>query len=370
MLTRKFYAALILWFCACTFAFASGELIVGERLSVNDLPESKINVDHLGLVYFNLDNYLVKEFYDYMPSMAPLVIKKITTHVANDDLVNFLQKLESVAKEASALGVYVKDDISALAAIKIAQKYKLPIVFFVRCPSDEILNSYEWAYFMGYNLKDAGRSQGEILVAYLRTHHVDFNRNGEINIILIKGQRYAPATADISEGVLEVLEESKLPFCINARYVTNGGFDGGHMAMDMVATSFDLRNIDGIICNNDLIALGALRSIMRFCYNGYGSPAVIPIVGVGGVDKRVLKYMEEYGSILGSVKIDIVYFVHAFTALAHEIQERNKPTEIRFSRMDGKKVFIKYNKIVTRFNHYLDDPKYEYNWLEEGLKKK
>lgn len=369
MLIRKICVAFVLWFCTCCYCFAFGARpFFLEPEYLKNLPQSSIYVENMDVVFWNLDDDLVKKFAEYMPSMAPLVVKKYRGYHYDSDLASLLYQLEQSAKAGSMLGVFVPDDFSAKAAIAIAKKYNRPIIFVVKCPSDEVLNSYEWAYFAGYDLRDAGRKQGELFVAYARTHYIDFNRDGVISMIIIKGPADASATKEITAGFLEILARSDLPIRLLTSYTCNGKYNGGFSSLDFAATKFDIQNIEAIICNNDLMALGALYSIMRFCFNGYGSPWVIPIIGVGGSDLVFPKM--KYGSILGTVKIETIKFAHMFTALAHELQEGNKPKYIRFARMDGKKAFIIFTRHASNTNHYLSYPEYAESWLIDGLRPK
>ncbi|MFQ8758338.1 MAG: hypothetical protein ACLSAF_01620 [Intestinimonas sp.] len=80
----------------------------------------------------------------------------------------------------------------------------MPIIFFNREVSDDVVNSYEKCAFVGTDAPEAGHLQGKMIGEYLVENWdaVDLNGDGKITYAMMKGQEgNAEAEARTQYGV-------------------------------------------------------------------------------------------------------------------------------------------------------------------------
>ena len=100
----------------------------------------------------------------------------------------------AIAKGASMLIVNVVDTGSDDAAKNIISKAKnadIPVIFFNRSVSEEVIKSYDKCLFVGTDYEMAGHLQGEMIGDYLVKNYdrLDINGDGKISYVMFKGQQ-------------------------------------------------------------------------------------------------------------------------------------------------------------------------------------
>ena len=93
---------------------------------------------------------------------------------------------------------------AAQNAVEAAKTAGIPIIFFNREVSDDVVNSYEKCAFVGTNAPEAGHMQGQMVGEYLLENYdtVDLNGDGIISYVMFKGQEgNAEAEARTQFGV-------------------------------------------------------------------------------------------------------------------------------------------------------------------------
>ena len=105
----------------------------------------------------------------------------------NTAIANGAQALIVNAVEASA-------DETTQAIVDAAKNANIPVIFFNREVSDDVINSYDLAAFVGTDPAEAGHMQGELIGNYLVENYdaVDLNCDGVISYVMFKGQENNP----------------------------------------------------------------------------------------------------------------------------------------------------------------------------------
>ena len=105
----------------------------------------------------------------------------------NTAIANGANVLVVNAVEASA-------DETTQSIVDAAQTAGIPVIFFNREVSDDVVNSYELAAFVGTDPAEAGHMQGELIGNYLVENYdaVDLNGDGVISYVMFKGQENNP----------------------------------------------------------------------------------------------------------------------------------------------------------------------------------
>ena len=130
----------------------------------------------------------------------------------------------AITKGTSLLIVNIVDTGSDDAAKAILEKAKaadVPLIFFNRSVSEEVISLYDKCLFVGTDYEMAGIIQGEMIGEYLLENYsaVDINGDGIISYVLFKGQQgNAEAEArtrysvEIADEILTKAGKSQLRF--------------------------------------------------------------------------------------------------------------------------------------------------------------
>lgn len=213
-------------------------------------------------------------------------------------------------------------DDAAQNIIDLASAQNVPVIFFNRSVSEEVVSGYESSVFVGTDYEMAGHMQGEMIGEYLVENYdaVDLNGDGVISYVMFKGQEgNAEAIARTQYGledantVLTAAELPELSFYDEANtdlYLVDQ--DGAWSAtaantyMQTILSQYSEANsnmVELVIANNDEMAIGAITALQNAGYNMEGGESVvIPVFGVDATDTA-----KEYiaaGTMTGTIKQD------------------------------------------------------------------
>ncbi len=229
----------------------------------------------------------------------------------------------AIANGANLLIVNIVETSSpdaAQNAVEAARTAGIPIIFFNREVSNEVVNSYEKCAFVGTDAPEAGHMQGKLVGDYLLANYdaVDLNGDGTISYVMFKGQEgNAEAEARTQFGVEDanaVLTAAGKPELVyyNAsatdKYLVDQGGKWSAQAandyMSSILSEYSETNgnmIELIICNNDGMAEGAVSALQGAGYNT-GDGKTIPVFGVDATDSA--KQLINEGKMTGTIKQD------------------------------------------------------------------
>lgn len=158
----------------------------------------------------------------------------------------------------------------------------IPLLFFNRSVSEDVVKSYDKCCFVGTNYEQAGIMQGDMIGDYLLANYdaYDLNGDGVISYVMFKGQednqeaiartKYGQENADarlVAAGkpALKFYDESNAQKYL----VDQAGTWSRQVAQDYMTTILAQYNMDAgnmvelVIANNDEMALGACRRCSR-----------------------------------------------------------------------------------------------------------
>lgn len=270
----------------------------------------------------------------------------------------------AIAKGARLLIVNIVDTGSDDAAKKIISKAKsadIPVIFFNRSVSEEVVKSYDKCVFVGTDYEMAGHMQGELIGNYIASNlkAVDLNGDGAVSYVLFKGQQgNAEAEARTKYSVIDankILADNGIPelkFYDKANgdgyLVDQGGNWSAQAANDYMKTILSAYSESGgnmvelVIANNDEMALGAISALQEIGYNKPGGKT-IPVFGVDATEAAIAKINEE--AMTGTVKQDAAGMAMAITDIAENMLEgRDKFMNIAMDNIEGEwRVNIPYS---------------------------
>ena len=252
----------------------------------------------------------------------------------------------AITKGTKLLAVNVVDtgsDDAAKAIIEKARAAGVPIIFFNRSVSDEVIATYDKCIFIGTDYEMAGKLQGEMIGNYLISNYskYDLNGDGKISYVMFKGQqgnaeaeartRYA---VEECNKILTANGKSELVFYDKAnanKYLVdqNGTWSSGasnsYMKTILSGYSEAGKNmVELVIANNDEMALGAISALNEAGYNTSGK-TVIPVFGIDATEAA--KSQIKNGAMAGTVKQDAEGMAEAIVAVASNFKLGHAPTE-------------------------------------------
>ena len=244
----------------------------------------------------------------------------------------------AITNGASCLVVNIVDassDDATQAIIDLAKNADLPLVFFNRSVSEELVSAYEKAAYVGTDYTMAGHMQGAMIGDYVLTNYdaIDLNADGTITYVMFKGQEgNMEADARTQYGVEDadaVLTEAGKPAlkfydeANGSKYLVdqNGSWSAteGQNYMQTILAQYSEANgnmVELVIANNDDMALGAIAALQAAGYNVEGGK-YIPVFGVDATDAAKAKIAD--GSMTGTIKQDAEGMANAVVQIAQNL---------------------------------------------------
>ncbi len=249
---------------------------------------------------------------------------KYHNYDANSNQTTQTEQIDTaIAKGTRLLVVNIVDTGSDDAAKTIVEKARganIPLIFFNRSVSREIVESYDKCVFVGTDYEMAGHMQGELIGNYVLENFnaIDLNGDGRISYCLFKGQQgnaEAEARTKYSvEDANRILTKAGKPALSFYDAKNASGYlvdqDGNwsnaaannYMKTILSAYSENKNNmVELIIANNDEMALGAIAALNEAGYNKEGGK-IIPVFGVDANDAARAKV--DAGYMAGTIKQD------------------------------------------------------------------
>ncbi|MEG1632585.1 MAG: galactose ABC transporter substrate-binding protein [Oscillospiraceae bacterium] len=227
---------------------------------------------------------------------------------ASDQAKQFTQVETALTQGSNLLVVNIVttgSDEAAQNIVDAAKEKDVPIIFFNREVSDEVINGYEKCCFVGTDADEAGYMQGEMIANFLQADDnmtkYDLNADGQISYIMFRGElgnaeAFGRTLYSVTKAN-ELLGKTVLvPSAANQNDSTqpadgispfylygNWSASTAKNLMDTALTTYtlDSGDIEMIIANNDDQALGAIESMNEKGYNtGDAAAPYIPVFGV------------------------------------------------------------------------------------------
>ena len=213
----------------------------------------------------------------------------------------------------------------------------IPLLFFNRSVSADVVKSYDKCCFVGTNYEQAGIMQGDMIGDYLLANYdaYDLNGDGVISYVMFKGQednqeaiartKYGQENADaklVAAGkpALKFYDESNAQKYL----VDQAGTWSRQVAQDYMTTILAQYNLDAgnmvelVIANNDEMALGAMQALQQAGYNNGEGTTTIPVFGVDATDSA--KQLINEGKMTGTIKQDAEGMASTILNLVSSVQ--------------------------------------------------
>ncbi len=303
---KKLFLFTLILTMICSFAGCSGE---------------RENVGDVHVFYYTYSDTYISSVRSALGNALKNASVSYQDYDSNGNQTTQTEQVQTaITKGAKLLVVNIVNtgsDDAAQGIITLAKNANVPLIFFNREVSDEVVNSYDKCVFIGTDAKEAGYMQGDMIGDYVVNNFdsVDLNKDGNISYILFKGEEgnneaiyrtnYSVENADKK---LEQAGKNKLVFYDKSnpnKYLVdkNGQWSAAsaNEYMTTALTSFNESNnnmIELVICNNDGMAEGAITALGAAGFNT-GGDKKIPVFGVDATDaaRELIKENKMTGTI-------------------------------------------------------------------------
>ena len=295
-----------------------------EQPSTSGTENTETAALNVGVFYYDYSDVYISSVRSSMDEQLKAMGVNYTNYDGGSNQAQQTDQINTaISNGANLLIVNIVETSSpdaAQNAVEAAKTAGIPIIFFNREVSDDVVNSYEKCAFVGTDAPEAGHMQGQMVGEYLLDNYdtVDLNGDGVISYVMFKGQEgNAEAEARTQFGVedanavLTAAGKPELAYynasATDKYLVDQGGKWSAQAANDYMATilpEYSEANgnmVELIICNNDGMAEGAVSALQGAGYNT-GDGKTIPVFGVDATDSA--KQLINEGKMTGTIKQD------------------------------------------------------------------
>ncbi len=292
--------------------------------------------DEVSVFYYTYSDTYISSVRGEMDRMFKSAGMSFHNYDANGNQTTQTEQVDTaITKGTSLLVVNIVDTGSDDAAKAIVGKAKgagIPVIFFNRSVSEEVLSSYDKCIYVGTDFEMAGKLQGQMIGDYLVKNYAscDINGDGRISYVMFKGQQgnlEAEARTRLAveecNKILKANGKAELVFydkANNNKYLVDqdgtwsSGAANNYMKTILSGYSEAGKNmVELVIANNDEMALGALSALNEAGYNASGK-RIIPVFGVDATEAARAKIKS--GAMTGTVKQDAMGMANAIVAIA------------------------------------------------------
>ena len=262
---------------------------------------------NVAVFYYNYSDAFISNVRNEMDAQWEAMGVTYNNYDGNTNQGNQMDQINTaIANGANVLvvnAVEASADETTQSIVDAAKTAGIPVIFFNREVSDDVVNSYEQAAFVGTDPAEAGHMQGELIGNYLIENYdaVDLNGDGAISYVMFKGQENNPEaeyrTQYSVEDANKILEENGKPAlayydsAAATQYLVdpNGSWSAAAAQdyMTTILSAYSEANgnmVELVIANNDDMGLGAITALETAGYNtGAEGSTTIPVFTVDGL---------------------------------------------------------------------------------------
>ena len=246
-------------------------------------------------------------------------------HDSNNNQTTQTEQVQTaITKGAKLLVVNIVttgSDDAASGIVSLAKNAGIPLIFFNREVSDDVVKSYDKCAFIGTDATEAGKLQGDMIGDYVVENYekIDLNGDGKISYVLFMGEKgnneaiyRTKYSVENANAKLKKAGKPELVFYDSAnkdKYLLDRegkwSAQAANEYMTTLLSSHSVANknmVELIICNNDGMAEGAISALNSAGYNTGKDSTTIPVFGVDATSAA--KELIKSGKMTGTIKQD------------------------------------------------------------------
>ncbi len=224
---------------------------------------------------------------------------------AANDVSTANSKLEAaLTKGTDVMAICAPDRESIANMMEKCDAEGVPAVFFNMEPMEDTMQKYDNIYYIGAQAKESGEMCAQALINYWEANKelADKNGDGKLQIVILQGETGQQDVVLRTQAYEDTLKAKGIDYEILACDTANWDQAQALDKMNAWITAYGIDGIEGVLCNNDSMAMGAVQACVNNGYNSGEADKFVPIVGIdANVD--ALEAMKS-GQLLGTVLND------------------------------------------------------------------
>jgi methyl-galactoside transport system substrate-binding protein len=270
-----------------------------------------------------------------------------------NDVTKMTNKLEAaLSKGTDTVAICAVNSESTQSLMEKCKADDVPVVFFNMIPSEETMNGYDKIWYVGADPKESGVMCAQALINYwnANTEIADKNGDGILQLVVLQGEIGNNDVILRTAAYEETLQAQGINYEIIAMDTANWDKAQALDKMNAWITAFGIDGIEGVLANNDGMAMGAVQAALNNDYNTGDPNKFMPIVGIDAT-VEALEAMKA-GALLGTVLNDrLNQSIAVLNILKASVTGEEVTTDVVGveSTIDGKYVWIPY-QIVDQSN--------------------
>lgn len=236
--------------------------------------------------------------------------------------------IDSVLENEDANVIFlnlVDTKVTSEAINKIKTK-NIPVILFNREPVDiNAVKSYNKAFFVGTDSKEAGILQGKILInAWNSNKSIDRNKDDIMQYVMLMGEKDNTEAIDRTKYSVSTINSEGIKTQEIALRICGWNRDIAENIMESVFATNGNR-IEAIISNNDEMAIGAIEALQKYGYNKDDKTMNIPVVGVDAIPEA--RKLVDEGIMTGTVIQDPKVMAKVIYDMGMNLVNERKPLD-------------------------------------------
>ncbi|MEW6549401.1 MAG: galactose ABC transporter substrate-binding protein [Spirochaetota bacterium] len=288
-------------------SFAFSVLLIAVMLVIGAAAvsaQAAKQVPYVGITIFDYTNTFVGyirngiNFYmnEKYPSLKFMMVNGENVQATQTERIDTM-----ISRGVNVLAVNPVDTSAGDTIVAKAKQAGIPIVFFNRMPTAEVLNSYDKCWYVGLDALYQGQLEGEMVADAWKKDSAkyDTNRDGVLQYVLMTGTPGHSDATDRANGFYAGIKASGIAAQQIATQPANWNTAKAVETMNSWIGKFGDK-IEMVVCSNDAMALGAVEALKA---NGLiTAKKAIPVIGVNALPEtaELIKSGVMLGSILTS----------------------------------------------------------------------
>jgi methyl-galactoside transport system substrate-binding protein len=306
----------------------------------------------VGVIWRRFDDDFQAGFRSIMDSEAKKLGKfALNMQDGEFDVSKANNKLDTlIASGYQYLAICVIEPNAAEYMMNKAKQTNIPVVFFNTQPKDDVMQSYTRSWYVGARPEESGTYSAMVLVDYWKnnTAKADKNGDGKLQLVIFQGEIGHNDVALRTQAYHDTLKAANISYEVvkqdTAEWLKNLAQD----KMQAYITELGEKGIEGVLCNNDAMALGAVNACLQ---NGFNTSPDAPFIPVCGIDATIeaLEAMKS-GSLLGTCLNDRAAQSDAILNIINAISNGNEnitteAVNVPGSSVEGRYIWIPYKGV-------------------------
>lgn len=265
---------------------------------------------------------------------------------AANDVSTAISKLEAaLTKGTDVVAICAPDRESTETMAQKCNDEAVPAVFFNMEPLETTMETYDNIYYVGAQAQESGSMCAQALINYWNenTEVADKNGDGVLQLVILQGEIGQQDVVIRTQAYEDTLKEQGIEYEVLAMDTANWDQAQALDKMNAWITAYGIDGIEGVLCNNDNMAMGAVQACINNGYNSGDAAQFVPIVGIdANID--ALEAMKA-GSLLGTVLNDRKNQSDAIINVIKAVKAGTEITEDVVGvdcTVDGKYVWVPY----------------------------